>query len=72
MSTVRLALVIGEGDKESDLEVVNLTKVQSCSPTVFLIETQPFAKYELLKNGAGDIFSEDQIRFLLSSLLPKK
>ena len=70
MSSVKLALVVGDGEKDEDVEVIDLTKLQPLSPTIFLIETKPFFKEELLKYGAGDVFSADQIRFLLSSILP--
>ena len=72
MSSVRLALVVGEGDKDGDLEVIDVAKIQPLSPNIFLIETKPFLKANLLKNGAanGDLFTPEQIRFLLSSLIP--
>ena len=73
MSSVRLALVIGEGDKDGDFEVIDVTKIQPLSPNIFLVETKPFLKAYLLKNGAGtgELFTPEQIRFLLSSLIPQ-
>lgn len=72
MSSVRLALVIGEGDNDGDLEVIDITKIQPLSPNIFLIETKPFLKAVLLKNGAtnGELFTPEQIHSLLSSLIP--
>lgn len=72
MSSVRIALVLGEGDKEDgDLEVIDVDKIQPLSPNIFLVETKPFLKANLLKNGAanGELFTPEQIRFLLSSLI---
>lgn len=72
MSSVRLALVIGEGDKDGELEVIDVAKIQPLSPNIFLVETKPFFKADLLKNGAanGELFTPEQIRILLSSLIP--
>lgn len=72
MASVRLALVIGEGDNDGDLEVIDVTTIQPLSPNIFLIETKPFFKANLLKNGAGngEVFTPEQIRILLSSLIP--
>ena len=70
MAQVRLALVIG-GEGDEGLEVVDIIKVQTLSPTIFLIETKPFKNTLLLSNGAGEeTFSTDQIRVLLSTLQP--
>lgn len=70
MAQIRLALVIG-GEGDEGLEVVDITKVQTLSPTIFIIETKPFKNSALLSNGAGDeTFTIEQIRFLLSSIHP--
>ena len=50
MSSVRLALVIGEGDKDGELEVIDVAKIKPLSPNIFLVETKPFFKADLLKN----------------------
>ena len=73
MASIRLALVLGEGNKDGDLEVIDVTKIQPLSPNIFLVETKPFLKANLLKNGAanGELFTPEQIRFLLSSLIPQ-
>lgn len=69
-SSVKLALVLGEGDDE-EFEVIDLTKIQPLSPNIYLIETKPFFKTDLIKNGAGDeMFTPEQIHVLLLSLLP--
>lgn len=70
MSSVKLALVIGNGDDDENVEVVDLTKIQPLSPNIFLIETLPFKNGNILINGAGEPFTTEQIRFLLSSLSP--
>lgn len=73
MTSVRIALVIGDGDEDGDLEVIDVTKIQPLSSNIFLVETKPFSKTYLLKNGAanGELFTPEQIRVLLSSLIPQ-
>ena len=73
MASIRLALVIGEGTEDKDLEVIDVTKIQPLSSNIFLVETKPFLKTYLLKNGAanGELFTPEQIRDLLSSFIPQ-
>ena len=72
VKNVKLALVIGK-DENEEFEVIDLSKIQPLSPNIYLIETKPFFSTDLIKDGAGDeLFTTEQIRFLLQSLIPPK
>lgn len=68
MSKVRIALVLGD-DKDSDLQLVDIVRIQPLAPNIFLMELEPFDN-SLLVNGAGPVFTREQIHILLSTLFP--
>ena len=68
MSNIKVALVIGK--TESDLEVVDLTRVMPLDATHYIIETAPFLNSNLLANGAGEKFSPELLQKLLSAVHP--
>jgi len=69
--SVRLALVVDDPASydESNTQVVDIVKVQPFNSTIYLIETKPFNN-KALENGAGERFTENQIRALLQTFLP--
>lgn len=63
-TSIGLALVI---DKDSDIQVIDIEKIQSISPTIYIIETKPFNNI-VLENGAGEYFSKETIQTIIKSL----
>ena len=73
MTTVRLALVIGGEDSGyEEIDVVNLTRLQPLTSTIFLLETEPSEMLKYIKKGAGnELFSPEEIKKLLSTFISK-
>ena len=72
--TIKLALVIDDANSydETNVQVVDIARIQPLNGTVYIMETMPFNNI-CLKNGAGETpFTENEIRFYLNSLHPSK
>lgn len=75
MSSVKIALVVGE-DKETDidgedLEIVDFIRVMPLGENKYIIETKPFKKEYLFKDGLGEDFSKEQIKEIIHTLKKK-
>lgn len=75
MSSVKIALVVGE-DRETDvdgdeLEIVDFVRVLPIGENKYIVETKPFKKEYLLKDGLGDDFSKEQIQEIIHTLKKK-
>ena len=70
--SIKLALVVDDNNSydESNVQVVDIVRIQPLNGTVYILETKPFNNI-CLKDGAGvKPFSENEIRFYLNSLYP--